>query len=111
MPASRQDLFDRLADLGVKTTTLEHPAVFTVAESAEVERQLPGAHTKNLFLKDAAGRLFLVVARSSTRVDLKGLARTLGAGRFSFGKPELLLEVLGVPAGSVTVAMFIVPPP
>ncbi len=46
--------------------------------------------------------LFLVVAKSSTRVDLKGLARTLGAGRFSFGKPELLLEALGVPPGSVT---------
>jgi Ala-tRNA(Pro) deacylase len=102
MPASRQDLFDRLADLGIKTTTLEHPAVFTVAESGELERRLPGAHTKNLFLKDEEGLLFLVVAMSSTRVDLKGLARTLGAGRFSFGKPELLLEALGVLPGSVT---------
>ncbi len=70
--------------------------------SAELEHQLPGAHTKNLFLKDEDGLLFLVVAKSSTRVDLKGLARTLGAGRFSFGKPELLLEALGVPPGSVT---------
>jgi Ala-tRNA(Pro) deacylase len=102
MPASRQDLFDRLADLGIETTTLEHPPVFTVAESAEVEHQLSGAHTKNLFLKDEDGLLFLVVAMSSTRVDLKGLARTLGAGRFSFGKPELLLDTLGVPPGSVT---------
>jgi Ala-tRNA(Pro) deacylase len=102
MPASRQDLFDRLADLGIETTTLEHPAVFTVAESSELERRLPGAHTKNLFLKDDAGLLFLVVAMSSTRVDLKGLSRTLGAGRFSFGKPELLLDTLGVPPGSVT---------
>jgi Ala-tRNA(Pro) deacylase len=102
MPASRQDLFDRLADLGIKTTTLEHPPVFTVAESGELERQLSGAHTKNLFLKDEDGLLFLLVAMSSTRVDLKGLARTLGAGRLSFGKPELLLDTLGVPPGSVT---------
>jgi Ala-tRNA(Pro) deacylase len=102
MPASRQDLFDRLAELGIETATLEHPPVFTVAESAELERQLSGAHTKNLFLKDEDGLLFLVVAMSSTRVDLKGLARTLGSGRFSFGKPELLLDTLGVPPGSVT---------
>jgi Ala-tRNA(Pro) deacylase len=102
MPASRQDLFDLLAGLGIETTTLEHPPVFTVAESAELERQLSGAHTKNLFLKDEDGLLFLVVAMASTRVDLKGLARTLGAGRLSFGKPELLLEALGVPPGSVT---------
>lgn len=102
MPASRQDLFDRLDELGIKTRTIEHDPVFTVAESSEVERQLPGAHTKNLFLKDNKGALFLVIANTQTRVDLKGLSRTLGAGRFSFGKPELLMEVLGVTPGSVT---------
>jgi len=102
MATSRQELFDRLAELGIETRTLEHEAVFTVAESSEVERQLPGAHTKNLFLKDERGALFLVVVISTARVDLKSLSRTLGAKRFSFGKPELLHEVLGMPPGSVT---------
>lgn len=102
MPASRKDLFERLAELGIETTTVEHEAVFTVAESGELERKLPGAHTKNLFLKDEKGALFLVVAMSSTRIDLKALSKTLSAGRPSFGKPELLLDVLGVPPGAVT---------
>lgn len=102
MPASRQDLFARLAELGIETATTEHEPVFTVAESIRLERELPGAHTKNLFLKDEAGALFLVVAMSSTRVDLKALAKVLNAKRFSFGKQDLLLEVLGVPPGSVT---------
>jgi len=102
MPASRQDLFARLAELGIETRTVEHPPVFTVAESSQLERELPGAHTKNLFLKDEDGALFLVVAMTTTRVDLKALAKTLHAGRFSFGKPELLLATLGVPPGSVT---------
>ena len=75
MPASRQDLFDRLAELGIATRTTEHRAVFTVAESSELERDLPGGHTKNLFLKDARGELFLVVALSATGIDLKALAR------------------------------------
>jgi Ala-tRNA(Pro) deacylase len=102
MPATRQDLFARLADLGIETRTVEHEPMFTVTESSRLERELPGAHTKNLFLKDEDGLLFLVVAMASTRVDLKALARALPAGRFSFGKPELLLEVLGVSPGSVT---------
>lgn len=102
MPATRQDLFALLAELGIATRTVEHEPVFTVAESSKLEDELSGAHTKNLFLKDEGGDLFLVVAMSSTRVDLKALARTLGAGRFSFGKPELLMEALGVPPGSVT---------
>ncbi len=102
MPATRQDLFARLAQLGIETRTVEHEPLFTVAESSKLEREIPGAHTKNLFLKDDGGELFLVVARTQTRVDLKALAKTLHAGRFSFGKPELLTQALGVPPGSVT---------
>jgi Ala-tRNA(Pro) deacylase len=102
MPATRQDLFRRLAELQIVTHTVEHEPLFTVAESSKLERELPGAHTKNLFLKDEGGELFLVVAASTTRVDLKALARTLRAGRFSFGKPELLMQALGVAPGSVT---------
>jgi Ala-tRNA(Pro) deacylase len=102
MPATRSDLFARLDELGISTTTVEHPAVFTVSESSGLERSLPGGHTKNLFLKDAKDRLFLIIAQSSTPVDLKSLHKTLGCARLSFGKPELLMQVLGVPAGSVT---------
>jgi Ala-tRNA(Pro) deacylase len=102
MPATRQDLFRRLAELQIETRTVEHEPLFTVAESSKLERELPGAHTKNLFLKDEGGELYLIVAASTTRVDLKALARTLRAGRFSFGKPELLMQALGVPPGSVT---------
>lgn len=102
MPATRQDLFTRLAELGITTQTVEHEPLFTVAESIAIGRELPGAHTKNLFLKDDSGELFLVVAGSDSRVDLKALAKKLNAGRFSFGKPELLMQALGVTPGSVT---------
>ena len=96
-----------LEELGIETSTLEHPAVFTVAESIEIERRVPGGHTKNLFLKDAKDALFLVTALGSTAIDLKSLPKTLGCARLSFGKPELLMEVLGVPPGSVTpLALF-----
>lgn len=101
-PATRRDLMAFLASLAIETTTLDHPPVFTVAESDALERAISGGHTKNLFLKDNKGRLFLVVAQSHTRVDLKALAARLGAGRFSFGNPDLLMEVLGVSPGSVT---------
>jgi Ala-tRNA(Pro) deacylase len=101
-PASRQDLLAHLADLGIATETVDHPAVFTVAESSVLERTLPGGHTKNLFLKDKKDRLYLVVALGHARIDLKTLHKTLGCDRLSFGRPELLMEVLGVPPGSVT---------
>ncbi|MCH9808707.1 MAG: prolyl-tRNA synthetase associated domain-containing protein [Alphaproteobacteria bacterium] len=99
---SRAELFEFLAELGIDTTTVDHPAVFTVAESQALERDMPGGHTKNLFLKDAKGRLFLVVAQSDTQVNLKALPKSIGSARLSFGKPDLMRSVLGVEPGSVT---------
>jgi Ala-tRNA(Pro) deacylase len=100
--ASRTDLFALLDELGIATRTVEHAAVFTVEESDQLHRDIAGGHTKNLFLKDAKDRLFLVVAEAHARIDMKSLHKTLGCARLSFGKPELLLEALGVTAGSVT---------
>jgi Ala-tRNA(Pro) deacylase len=100
--ATRANLFERLAELGIETHTTEHEAVFTVAESQRLDRELPGGHTKNLFLKDAKGRLFLVTAEAHTAIDLKSLHKQIGCARLSFGKPDLLMEVLGVTPGSVT---------
>jgi Ala-tRNA(Pro) deacylase len=91
-----------MSELGIETETVEHPAVFTVADSSQLERRLPGGHTKNLFLKDRKDRLFLVVALGHAKTDLKALHKTLGCERLSFGRPALLMEVLGVPPGSVT---------
>lgn len=102
MPATRQDLHARLDQLGIPTHTVDHAPVFTVAEAAGIERRLPGGHTKNLFLKDKADRLFLVVALTRAHIDLKSLSKVIGSQRLSFGRPELLMEVLGVPPGSVT---------
>lgn len=102
MPATRKQLFEHLDRLAITTRTVDHPAVFTVAESDLLERDLPGGHTKNLFLKDAKGRLFLIVAESHSQIDLKKIHKTIGCARLSFGKSDLMMQVLGVEPGSVT---------
>lgn len=102
MPASRQDLFDLLDRLGVAHTTHDHPPVFRVEEGHEIKAALPGGHTKNLFLRDDKGQAWLISALGETAIDLKALPRVIGSGRLSFGKPELMQELLGVTPGSVT---------
>lgn len=102
MPITRTELFTYLDQLEIQTETHEHPAVFTVAESTALHERLKGAHTKNLFLKDAKGALFLLVAESHAEIELKTLHKRIGSKRLSFGKPELLMEKLGVLPGSVT---------
>ena len=101
-PATRADLLRRLDELGIAHETVDHDAVFTVEESRALHERIPGMHSKNLFFKDAGDRLWLLSAEADRRLDLKTLHTRIGAKRLSFGKPDLLLEVLGVPAGSVT---------
>jgi Ala-tRNA(Pro) deacylase len=104
MPAaSPDDLFAFLDNLGIAHQTVWHAAVFTVEESRGLHSRVPGIHSKNLFLRDKKGTLFLVVASEDAAIELKSLHRLLGAsGRFSFGSAELMRETLGVEPGSVT---------
>jgi len=102
MPASRADLFAFLESLDISTKTYDHPPIFTVEEGKTWKAKWPGGHSKNLFLKDKKGQLWLVVALESTVIDLKWLPKRVGAARLSFGRAELMEEVLGVTPGSVT---------
>ncbi len=102
MPASRADLFAMLDRLGAKTATTEHPPLHTVEESQALRGEIAGGHTKNLFLKDKKDQVFLVVAEEDAAIDMKSLHKRIGSARLSFGKPELLMELLGVVPGSVT---------
>ena len=98
----RARLLAWMADNGVAQTTHDHPAVFRVEEGLELKAALPGVHTKNLFLKDKKGRLWLISAAQDTVIDLKRAHKTLGSDRLSFGNEALMWETLGVRPGSVT---------
>src|SRR3546814_3788525 len=95
-------MYAECAHLGMSRETLEHPAVFTVDDSACVHRQLPGAHTKNLFLKDNRGEYWVVVLPSDRRADLKGIAEIARSRKLPFATPDDMLRLPGVEPGSVT---------
>src|SRR5271167_4452940 len=103
MPAAPEDLLTYLATLSIETETVDHPPLFTVEDSRALRGEILGGHTKNLFVKDKKGRLFLLVLGEETLIDLKRAHETIGAqGRVSFGSADLLEEVWGVLPGAVT---------
>ena len=102
MPATRNDLLARFRELGIETTTRDHPPAYTVEEAQALRGEIPGGHCKNLFLKDDKGAIWLIVCLEEAQVDLKAAPAKIGSRRLSFGRPELLREVLGVEPGSVT---------
>jgi len=102
-PATPDELLAMLDRLGMETRTHSHDAVFTVEESSKIKQEIPGGHTKNLFLKDKKGNLFLLIAEGSARIRLNKIHSLIGAsGRVSFANADLLMEFLGVEPGSVT---------
>ncbi|WP_173933868.1 YbaK/EbsC family protein [Chelativorans sp. Marseille-P2723] len=104
LPNTPEKLMHYLARLNIEVTTFTHPPLFTVEESRSLRGMIPGAHTKNLFLKDRKGRYFLVTVEEDATVDLKTIHQTIGAsGRVSFGRPDELMNLLGVAPGAVTV--------
>ena len=106
-PAGPADLLAALEAMGIAQTTVEHRAIFTVEEGADIKASMPGGHTKNLFLKDKNGALALVSALGETRIPVNKLNKALAAHgldfqRFSFAKEDVLWDALGVRPGSVT---------
>jgi Ala-tRNA(Pro) deacylase len=89
---------------GISAPTFDHAPVHTVEQSRELRGEIPGIHTKNLFLRDGKKNFFLFVTEESAPINLKALAKLIGAkAGLSFGSPEALLEHLGITPGSVSV--------
>jgi Ala-tRNA(Pro) deacylase len=101
-PAKPEDLFRRLQELAIETETMEHPPVYTVEEAKRLRGEIAGCHTKNLFLRNKKGAMWLLVCLEDRQVDLKSLGREVGGGRFSLGSAERLMRYLGVVPGAVS---------
>jgi Ala-tRNA(Pro) deacylase len=98
-----EGLLARLAAAGIETRTVRHTAVFTVAESRALRGELPGGHSKNLFLRATkTGQLCLAVLEEARQVSVNALARAAGWGKVSMADAQALQAVLGVTPGSVT---------
>ena len=104
---SRDDILSYLMDISAAPVTTDHEAVFHVGEGDGIKDEIAGAHTKNLFLKDAKGRIWLISAKDDTVIDLKRLHTVIGSARLSFGSADLMVEILGVTPGSVTALALI----
>ena len=99
---AEEALYVFLESIGILVRTVSHPPVATVAEARKHRVESIGAHVKNLFVRDKKSAMWLVTTLEDRVIDLKDLARRLGAGHLSFASPQRLRKHLGVEPGSVT---------
>jgi len=102
MLQTQEELLAVLDQIGIQYTNHEHPAVYTVEEADLHHEGIDGVHSKNLFFKDRKKNLILVVTLSDKPINIKEMGNKINAKGLSFGKPDLLAEVLGVIPGAVT---------
>lgn len=102
MPTTPEQLLKKLSSLNISYDLHTHPPLHTVEESRQLRGKISGGHCKNLFLKDKKGKLWLLVCLEDAQIDMKTLNKKIASARLSFGRPELLMQVLGVTPGSVT---------
>ncbi|MCF6248011.1 MAG: prolyl-tRNA synthetase associated domain-containing protein [Desulfobacula sp.] len=102
MLKTQEDLLNVLSQIDIEYTNHEHPAVYTVEEADLHHKGIDGVHSKNLFFKDRKKNLVLVVTLSDKPIKIKEVANKIGHKGLSFGKPDLLTQVLGVIPGAVT---------
>jgi len=105
MPMDEKELLEFLDRHGIGWRRFAHPPLHTVEQSRAVRAELgdlPGAHVKNMFLKDKKGVLVLVTCLEDRRIRLQELERVIGTKRLSFASAERLWTHLGVRPGAVT---------
>jgi len=99
---SAEDLLVQLQGMGIEYKTFAHPPLYTVEQSRQIRRSMPGAHVKNLFLRNKKGKMWLLTCLEDRKIDLKSVRWKLDSGSLSFCSPERLMQYLGVIPGAVT---------
>ena len=99
---SKEKLIKLLDESNCDYEVKEHAPLFTVEDSKSLRGSILGAHSKNLFLKDARGQFYLLSVEENTKVDLKKIMNFIGSKKLSFAKVEYLESILGIEPGSVS---------
>ncbi len=104
LAATADEVISTIESLGFEHETHTHKPQYTVEEAKLGAPDKPGAHTKNLFLRNKKGRMFLFVVEQDRTIDLKGLRDKLQltGGHLAFASTERMEKFLGVVPGSVS---------
>ena len=99
---NKAQTYQYLNDRGIRYEITEHPAVFNMAEVAELTLPYPEVNAKNLFVRDKKKRFYMLTVRGDVRADLKAFRKMLGVTGLSFASVEELDSILKLYPGAVT---------
>ncbi|MCR1825040.1 prolyl-tRNA synthetase associated domain-containing protein [Terrisporobacter muris] len=87
----------------MKYELIDHPPVYTIEETENLNLEEKGHIVKNLFLKNYNGeKHYLVVVKGDKKADLKSIKSQIQSSTLSFTSEERLEKYLGILKGAVT---------
>lgn len=99
---SSDQLLELLDAEGIEHHTVDHPPMWTVEDAKALRVPSNFGHTKNLFVRNKKGQMWLLTLHEDRQIDLKTAAKLVGTNRFSFASPQRLMHYLGVVPGAVS---------
>lgn len=82
---------------------IDHPAVFNMADLANLHLPHPEADAKNLFIRDDQKKhYYLLTVKGNKKVNLQQFRQKFGTRRLTFASPEDMKNMLQLEPGSVT---------
>ncbi|MDD2636374.1 MAG: YbaK/EbsC family protein [Bacteroidales bacterium] len=102
----RKRVINLLDSLNVKYRLIDHPAVFTISDVANLPEDVKPI--KNLLIQESGnGRKFLVVMDGNARLDTKLIKERFNTKKLSFSSNDALTDIFGVSSGAVSIFGFI----
>lgn len=100
---NKQDIYHYLNEHRLRHEITEHPAVYNMAEAAELEMPYPESDAKNLFVRDDKRRnYYLITVMGHKKVNLKDFKKKYNTRSLTFASPEELMEIMALIPGAVT---------
>lgn len=100
---NKQEIYNYLTEHRYWHEITEHPAVYNMAEVAELEMPYPEADAKNLFVRDDKRRnYYLITVMGHKKVNLKDFKKKYNTRSLTFASPEELMDIMKLIPGAVT---------
>lgn len=80
-----------------------HEAAHKVSDSKKIKSDIPGQHTKSLFLKDNQDRFYLICLPADKRLNTSLLKKQLKIKDFRFASEEELKQQINSSPGNVSI--------
>ena len=104
---SKEEVYLKLKELNIEYLKIDHIPIYTIDEANGLDIENKEYIAKNLFLRDDKKRnYYLLVVKSSKKIDLNDLKNKINSRRLSFASEIDLEKYLSAPSSETNIYLI-----